>query len=238
MPVISFLLPARHRVDDVRRICKYLLPQITRAECELIFVEETAFSDRELSELLVEHGVKCLRVDSDRKEFHKTRLLNHALSESRGDYVIPLDADLLPMFSIDTLCSLVTTSPQLIIGGYRVMSGYDDSSVNSYTISVPKAAPEDCSGAIYKQLMQGERFMVCPAYNRLELLSIGGWDEEFVGWGCEDQDVLERYCKSTKRICARSRDLLYLHFDHCDQNGWNEPELVQANRVRYYSRNR
>lgn len=238
MPVISFLLPARHRLDDVRRICKYLLPQITRAECELIFVEETEHSDQELSQLLAGHGAKCLRVDSDRKEFHKTRLLNHALSEARGDFVIPLDADLLPLFSITMLCSLVATSPQLIIGGYRVMSGHDASGVKRPTISIPKAAPEDCSGAIYKQLMQGERFMVCPAYNRLDLLSIGGWDEEFVGWGCEDQDMLERYCISTTRICARSRDLLYLHFDHCDQTGWNEPELVKANRVRYYSMNR
>ena len=118
------------------------------------------------------------------------------------------------------------------------MSGHDVHGVHCCNISVPKPAPEDCSGAVHKQLMQGERFMVCPAYNRLELLSIGGWDEKFVGWGCEDQDVLERYCKTTMRICARSRDLLYLHFDHCDQTGWNEPELVKANRDRYYSMNR
>lgn len=238
MPVISFLLPARHRVEDVRRICKYLLPQITRTECELIFVEETAFSDHELSELMARHGAKCLRVDSGRMEFHKTLLLNNALTAARGDFVIPLDADLLPLFSISTICSLVVASPQLIIGGYRIMSGHDAHGVHNCNISVPKPAPEDCSGAVYKQLMQGERFMVCPAYNRLELLSIGGWDEKFVGWGCEDQDVLERYCKTTMRICARSRDLLYLHFDHCDQTGWNEPELVKANRDRYYSMNR
>ena len=238
MPVISFLLPARHRLDDVRRICKYLLPQIIRAECELIFVEERAFSNSEISELLRSHGARCVMVESNRMEFHKTLLLNHALGESRGDFVIPLDVDLLPLFSISTLCSLLIASPQLIIGGYRIMSGHDPLSMNSCSISVPKPAPEDCSGAVYKQLMHGDRFMVCPAYKRLELLSIGGWDERFVGWGCEDQDVLERYCNSTMHICARSRDLLYLHFDHSDQPGWNDPELVNANREHYYSMNR
>lgn len=238
MPVISFLLPVRNRVDDLLRIRKYLLPQLLQAECELILAEEAAFLNPKISELMGRSGVRCLSVDIERFEFHKTLLLNRALCESKGDFVIPLDVDLLPLFSIRKLCRLVATSPHLIIGGYRIMSGHDTYCEKISTISLPKTAPEDCSGAVYKQLMRGERFMVCPAFRRLELLSIGGWDENFLGWGCEDQDVLERYCNSTMNVCARSRDLLYLHFDHAFQAGWNDPDLVKSNRDHYYSMHR
>ncbi len=231
-------MPARNRIDDLKRICKFLLPQIIKAECELILVEETAFADSETSESFRRHGASCLLFNSMQTAFHKTLLLNQALQKSRGDFIIPYDADLLPLFSIEKLCSTVTASPRLIIGGYRIMSGHHCLNVSSPTLSVPRVAPEDCSGAVYKRLLQGERFMVCPVFKRLELLAIGGWDERFVGWGCEDQDILERYCQSTGLISARSRDLLYLHFDHPPQPGWNDSELVKANRQMYYSASR
>lgn len=231
-------MPVRNRIDDLKRICKFLLPQIIKAECELILVEETAFSDPETSESFRSHGARCLLSNSMQPAFHKTLLLNQGLQQSRGEFVIPYDADLLPLFSIEKLCSLVIASPRLIIGGYRIMSGHHFLNVSSPVLSFPKSAPEDCSGAVYKQLMQGERFMVCPVFKRLELLLIGGWDERFVGWGCEDQDILERYCKSTNHICARSRDLLYLHFDHHFQSGWNDAKLVNANRQIYYTASR
>ena len=212
-----------------------MLPEIIRADCELVIVEEESLCNPDVTQFLCDSGARCLLLTHSRPEFHKTLLLNQALIFSRGEYVIPYDADLLPLFSINELCRLVKGSPLLVIGGYRIMSGHNDPNDKSSGIALPRPAPEDCSGALYKQIAHGEKFMVCPAFKRQELLEIGGWDERFIGWGCEDQDVLERYCRSTKLVCARSRDLLYLHFDHLAQSGWNEPQLVSANRAAYYS---
>lgn len=237
MPFITFLVPVRHREEDIVRIKEHLLPQIQSVDSELLLIQEESYHDPEAIASVQAKGGKVLIVKEHKAVFHKTRLLNAGLRIARGDFVVAYDSDLLPMFDLRTAASLILKSPLLILGGYRIMSGtMPKTNVPENKIILPQPAPEDCTGALYKQLTRGERFMVCPFFYRQSLLEVGGWDEAYVGWGCEDQDVLERYCQVTGLVPARCTDLLYLHFDHESQPGWNDEELIAMNREKYYRR--
>lgn len=234
---ISFLVPVRQRSEDLVRLRDYVLPHILAADCECLTIHESAYCTPSLVESLSIAGARSFFVNQECDQFHKTRLLNLLLARVNGKYVIPFDSDLLPLFSIRKLVRLVISSPSLVLGGYRLMSGHlalDPCKPSA--LALPTSAPEDCTGAIYKQLARGESFLVCPAFQTNYLVDIGGWDERFIGWGCEDQDILERYQDRTGFTPARSSDLLYLHYDHPPSPGWNDDGLVQANRSYYYSR--
>ena len=235
MPLITFLIPVRRRDDDLLRLALYFLPQVLIAGCEVVVLyEETGVSPDVLT-LVLDAGARIGLVSGSSEVFHKTRLLNAGLALACGEYVIAYDSDLLPLFELSVLCDLVVNSPALVLGGYRIMSG--ESVVagrHASSLLLPSPAPEDCAGALYKQLMTGERFMVCPAFRREVLVSLAGWNESYCGWGCEDQDLLERYVTHSGILPARLADLLYLHFDHPTQSGWNETEYVQRNRAFYY----
>lgn len=163
--------------------------------------------------------------------FHKTKALNLGLSLAQGEFVAPFDVDLIALGN--TLCQhlqIAQLAPQLLVTGYRIMSQAEEPMAkDSWTI-----APEDMPTALRKQLIDGERFGVVPYFNRHRLLKIGGWDEKFVGWGGEDQDIIERYLQAGYHLC-RCPQLVYLHLPHPPNQLWTETSLVEQNRKHYYS---
>ena len=80
-----------------------------------------------------------------------------------------------------------------------------------------------------------EKFGVCPIFLKQRLLDIGGWDEGFVGWGAEDQDIIDRYCKDDIHL-ARFASLTYVHLHHDVTPGWNDREFVEKNRGLYFKK--
>ena len=237
MSFITFLIPVRERDLDLLRIAHYFVRQAKAANCDVIIIHEKNELATDTRRLLQQSGALVVSGDGHDGVFHKTLLLNTGLALAQGCHVVPYDSDLLPLFSLELLCHLVQTSPNLLLGGYRIMSG-EKCGINITTplYTRPSSAPEDCSGAIYKQLMHGERFMVCPVFRRDHLDTLGGWDESYRGWGCEDQDMLERYLTLSEQLPARIPDLVYLHFDHPTQRGWNEAVHILRNRNHYYKK--
>ncbi len=236
---ISFLVPVRNRDEDLLRLANYFLPQALFNTCEVIVIVEKIDDPPNSPQYVIQTAGATLvqsLPSTTAPSFHKTTLLNQALTIATSSHVVSLDSDLLPLFDLNTLCSLVASSQGLILGGYRIMSGHLNSNTSPFKLYRPTSAPEDCTGAIYKQLTQGERFMVCPVYTTSLLRQLGGWDDQYVGWGCEDQELLERYCQQYSLHPARLMDFLYLHFDHSCQPNWNNEYLTYKNRLRYYNR--
>ena len=167
---------------------------------------------------------------------HKTKALNLGLKLCQGKFVAPFDVDLIP--TKDTLekhWKLAEASPLLLVTGYRVMSHlsevrYDkvDNALEESTI-----ACEDQPSALWKHIVKGERFGVVPLFERTRLLNIEGWDETFIGWGAEDQDIIERYLQGEKFLC-RCPNLVYLHLYHKLEKQWSEKSYIEANRDYYY----
>jgi hypothetical protein len=166
--------------------------------------------------------------------FHKTKLLNLGLQASTSDWIVPYDVDLIPFRnSFQSHCAAAVQNQTLLLSGYRLLSPDENWSPSSPNLADNlQMAPEDSLSALRKQLCIGERHGVLPIFNTERLRSIHGWNEQFIGWGAEDQDVIERYCK-TGVTFARSPDFVYVHLYHPPQSHWNESHLIQLNRDIY-----
>jgi hypothetical protein len=134
---------------------------------------------------------------------------------------------------------LATLPGEFLVTGYRLMSDSPYLEIHQIPEALERSAiaPEDQPTALRKHLMGGEKFGVMPFFNRQRLLSLQGWDETFIGWGAEDQDLIERYLGTGVSLC-RSPHLVYLHLQHGADPQWCEAETVVANRRHYYQKQR
>lgn len=167
---------------------------------------------------------------------HKTKALNLGLSLSQGQFVAPFDVDLIPVGqTLENHLQLAASSPYLLVTGYRVMSEAEKVSPDSISQALENASipPEDRPTALWKHLVRRERFGIMPLFNRERLVSLGRWDEIFVGWGAEDQELLERYLQDNLFL-TRCPDLVYLHLFHQPEANWYEAPLIEKNRTQYY----
>ncbi|MEM0980878.1 MAG: glycosyltransferase family 2 protein [Cyanobacteria bacterium P01_H01_bin.58] len=204
---------------------------------EWIVIEADSHSSPGLAEALQQQHIQYHFLPND-GTLHKTRALNLGLQRAQGQYVVPFDVDLIPIG--DTLVHhhhLATLSEQLLMTGYRLMSQHTDLAMPQLAEAIAKAtvAPEDQPTALRKHLLQGEKFGVMPFFRRQRLIDIQGWDEAFVGWGAEDQDLIERYLGETCSLC-RSPELVYLHLHHEADPQWSEAATIAANRQHYYQK--
>jgi hypothetical protein len=170
--------------------------------------------------------------------FHKTKALNLGLTMSTGQFVAPFDVDLIPIGNtLANHIQMAELSPHFLVTGYRVMSSSLTVDIDNLSAEIEQTsiAPEDMPTALWKHLIRQERFGVVPLFNRARLIEINGWDEAFVGWGGEDQDIIERYLQDGRHLC-RSPELVYLHLPHEPNQGWNEASLVEQNRNHYYAK--
>jgi GT2 family glycosyltransferase len=64
-------------------------------------------------------------------------------------------------------------------------------------------------------------------FKRDDLLKIGGWDEEYLGWGAEDNDVSYRAFRGGLRI-VYAQDIKCFHIDHATSFERNREKCVSA----------
>lgn len=233
---LSLLVTYRARAHHLKTQIAWWTAQLDRVEgCEILLIEVDETASAWIAAAIHGTNIHYLHCPTS-GVFHKTKALNLGLQHARGQFVAPFDVDLLPIS--DTLSHhvrIAERSTQLLVTGYRVMCDAETVEVNQIPdlLEQTSIAPEDQPTALWKHLIRRERFGVVPLFERDRLLSIGGWDEEFIGWGGEDQDVIERYLQTDRFLC-RCPDLLYLHLFHNRDCQWTERSLIEHNRSHYY----
>lgn len=236
----SLLIPYRQREAHLKTQLHWWLSgqnQELIRFFELLLIDVSETPSESVQQTLQGTPIQYLHCESQ-GIFHKTRALNLGLKRARGEFVVPYDVDLIPVH--DTLQHhlwMAERSPDLLITGYRLMFSQVSLDVNQIDAALEQAtvAPEDQPTALWKHLVRHEKFGVLPFFQRDQLLNLGGWDEQFVGWGGEDQDMLERYLQAGYYLC-RSPHLVYLHLFHPPGTNWAESHIVAQNRQHYYSR--
>lgn len=201
-------------------------------DCEILIIEADESPSQWIPAAITQTNIKYVYLPCT-GGFHKTKALNFGLSLASGEFVAPFNVDLIPL--ADTLSQqlkIAQLSPQLLVTGYRVM--LNSNVIDSDLVNNTTLAPEDQPTALWKQLIQQERFGVVPFFKRDRLLEIGGYDEKFVGWGGQDQDIIERYLQDG-RFLSRCPELVYLHLPHPPNEHWTETAFVQQNRQHYYT---
>ncbi|MFK4259166.1 glycosyltransferase [Agrobacterium tumefaciens] len=236
-PILSLLIPFRGRPEQIRSVLPILaeLSRRRKGTFEVVAVELRGIESEK--EYVEELGHTYIHIPCDRA-FHKTLALNKALHASCGKFVVPYDIDLVPSEStLDRLANIVQLTDRILFAGYRLMSPLRSvRTIDQVAGSDTSVGSENAQSALYKHLTSGERFGIAPAFERQRLLAVGGWDENYVGWGAEDQDIIERYL-SDGRTLVLSPDLIYYHLHHDRDPLWSEDAYVTRNRS-YYAGNR
>ena len=235
-PSLTLVIPYRKRRNHLESLIAWWNANSALTEDIEIIMLEVDAHPTSARELVLEAGcryefIECAGV------FHKSYALNLGLAKARGKLVTPFDVDLLPIDnSLQRHQQAALNSPNVLMTGYRLLTRRTRVGPAEIRSVAEKArvSTEDGKSALRKHLLFGERFGHVPMFQRTTLESIGGWDEKFLGWGSDDQDVIERYLKASDSVFIRSPDFAYLHLFHRQAPLWNEKRFVDDNRRRYY----
>lgn len=232
---LSLLVPYRNRLDHLRSFVTWYANNPSIREFAEIILLEADKKPTEALEIARDAGLRYRFVECP-GVFHKTRVLNTGLALARGNWIAPFDVDLIPIDNALTRhFETASASPAILLTGYRLLSRRSQIEPEEIEKVAAKAhiASEDGKSALLKYLLTKQRFGHVPMLSAKSLKQISGWNESFIGWGAEDQELLERYIAATGKVFVRSPDFVYLHLYHRPARLWNEPELVAKNRTRH-----
>ena len=134
-------------------------------------------------------------------DWSRGKLLNFGFKRSESDFVLGWDCDFrFDNQFLETLVPMLESSPSTVfkIACYETKDG----SRNGMTFPYQES---------YYEFKKGDRYGSCWVYPRKLVESVLGFDEEFVGWGSEERDLLNRimiFNKSTPlvEICRHLGD--------------------------------
>ncbi len=238
---LTLITPYRDRLKHLNNQLVWWQNSEFKPFIEWIVVEATTEPSKTLSQQLSQHQIRYIHFPCP-EDFHKTKALNIALAAATSPLVAAFDVDLIPLEgALARHCQIAEQSANLLITGYRLMAQTETVDLEkdlARSLEQATLGPEDQPSAIRKHLLAKERFGVMPLFARDRLLAIGGWDENYIGWGAEDQDLMERYLAPSdlwqQPTFCRCPELIYLHLKHQPAPGWNSETLTQSNRAYYY----
>lgn len=234
-PSLTLVVPYRKRRNHLDSLIAWWTADRATDDVEVIVLELDA-QPTSARELVLDAGFRYEFIECP-GVFHKSYALNLGLAKAKGKLVTPFDVDLVPIDNaLNRQKQAALESPKVLMTGYRLLTRRTRVSPDEIRSVAEKArvSSEDGKSALRKHLLFGERFGHVPMFQRTTLESIGGWDENFLGWGSDDQDIIERYLKASGNLFIRAPDFAYLHLFHPEVSLWNEKELVEDNRRRYY----
>jgi predicted glycosyltransferase involved in capsule biosynthesis len=239
--LLTLLIPYRQREKALVSFCEWSIDARNSKACpqiRVILIEGSSTPTENVAAIAAKAGIEYYFVKNE-GVFHKTRLLNFGLKLVSSNYVLAYDVDLIPYGnSLLRHLHLTQSSSHFLVTGYRLMCDRPSLIDNNLDEECDRSsiAPEDMPTALKKHLTSFEKFGVLPMFETKLLQQLGGWDENFLGWGGEDQDLIERYSRLGFTLC-RVPELVYLHLNHDREPDWYSSEILTRNRSYYYSKN-
>jgi len=231
---LSILISYRNRPEHLKNLLAWFqkLPQ-GLVEAILIEQDEHPSMEEKVKEV---KGCKYIFFENS-KTFHLSKSLNLGLAECSSPLVAPYDIDLVPwQNTLIKHLQFAIENPTIVLSGYRLMCGFKE--INALNVNEAfeqsEVSPSEYPAFLLKRFLGNEKYGVVPMLNTKKLKRLGGWDERFIGWGAEDQELMERYV-SNDNLLVRSEELLYLHQHHGFEANWRENEYTQRNRTIFNS---
>ena len=249
---ISVIVPVYNRLEHLRALFLCLLRQKKQAD-ELIITDDGS-SQKVLDfigDLIPKAQFKVKHIYQEDKGFRKTRALNNAVRNSTGDLLIFCDQDLI--FGeeyIETIANNIknniflmgrahhTTEEQkrMILSDIENINSYDEiikKLPNKYIKTIDKMLKEDRRRRIIKTLRLAKRGIklvgMSYALMREAYLKVNGYDENYIGWGQEDDDFGNRLTVAGINGRELITKNIQLHLWH-----YSDPTKVHSSNEEYY----
>ena len=172
---------------------------------------------------ITERYKNCTHVFEQSAHFNKMRLYNKAAALADSSVLCFIDADVPPnKKAILMAYELITNNTYDIVFPYKRAEGYN---IPRSLHNLVEAAEDIFSYDESKLPWLSKSFHISYVesggivlFNAATYLHGGGGNEDFVGWGCEDDEMLARFTSLGYRI-GRVDGAMLLHLDHTRKTG-------------------
>ena len=236
---ISVIVPVYNRLEHLRALFLCLLRQKKQAD-ELIITDDGS-SQKVLDfigDLIPKAQFKVKHIYQEDKGFRKTRALNNAIRNSTGDLLIFCDQDLI--FGeeyIETIANNIKNNIFLMGRAHHTTEDEkniilsDIENINSYN-EIIKKLPAKYIETIDKMLKEDRGIKLVGmsyALMRETYLKVNGYDENYIGWGQEDDDFGNRLTVAGINGRELITQNIQLHLWH-----YSDPTKVHSSNEEYY----
>lgn len=211
--MISFVTHLRYdhqdRIDNLNAIIDYYATNILN--CEFIFVEDDKEHNKAFDKVKFVKGITKFLFVPNEHTYYRTRALNVGIKEAKGDVVVSMDTDCLVKTDAITRCYKELTQGDF---DYTVAWPY-----NGYFIDVAGQTRNKILNCLYNfddivRDLDGKFELPLSStykdfhirctnnehlgtggfvmFNRERFLKAGAYNENFIGWGCEDNELKDR----------------------------------------------
>ena len=223
---LTILIPTRIETEDrLRNIISsvsYLLKHVPAKIIVKEVSDQNAFKFRALPEIkkyVDTSNLTCLFEETQEPLFCKSKVLNDLLVASDTKFVANYDADcILPLSSYHEAYDILANDKADIVypyqcGVYQWKAKYDMEIYNLFTYKL-STDMLDCEKTLSNSTIGWTQFV-----NRQKYIDSYMMNENFVSWGCEDDEFYFRMSTLGNRI-ARVEDYVY-HLEHSrTDNSW------------------
>jgi glycosyltransferase involved in cell wall biosynthesis len=221
---ISVVIPAFDRLASLRSV----LQSCARAceHAELVVVDDKSPLSIDIMNLASEYNAIYVRNESSRSEREPALCRNLGLDASSGDMVVFNDADVLVAPNALDLHAKYHSENRNVVVDAQIWSIYDGQptidAIREFTLGelknhahrvVQDVVPWSTIDTPQPSDNWWAFLSAQCSFKRSDLLTVGRWDQEYSGWGVEDNDIGYRIYKHALRILYAS-DILCFHIDH------------------------
>ena len=249
---ISVIVPVYNRLEHLRALLLCLLKQKKQPD-ELIITDDGS-SQKVLDfigDLIPKSEFKVKHIYQEDKGFRKTRALNNAVRNSIGDLLIFCDQDLIfgeeyvetiagnikeNIFLMGRAHTLKREEKDFVLENIEKINSYEEIVKNlpdSYIPTIKKMLNEDKRRRLLKTFKLAKRGikLVGMSYALMKnaYIKVNGYDENYIGWGQEDDDFGNRLTVAGingKELVTKN---IQLHLWH-----YSDPTKVHSSNEEYY----
>ena len=249
---ISVIVPVYNRLEHLRALFLCLLKQKKQPD-ELIITDDGS-SQKVLDfigDLIPKAQFKVKHIYQEDKGFRKTRALNNGVRNSIGDLLIFCDQDLIfgeeyietiakniknDIFLMGRAHHITEAEKSIILSDINKIATYNEivqKIPSKYIETIKKMLKEDRKRRLLKTFKLAKRGirLVGMSYALMKdsYIKVNGYDENYIGWGQEDDDFGNRLTVAGINGKELVTENIQLHLWH-----YSDPTKVHSSNEEYY----
>ena len=249
---ISVIVPVYNRLEHLRALFLCLLKQKKQPD-ELIITDDGSSQTvlDFIGDLIPKAQFKVKHIYQEDKGFRKTRALNNGVINSEGELLVFCDQDLIfgeeyietiakniknDIFLMGRAHTLKKEEKDFIVENIEKINSYEEIVKNlpdSYIPTIKRMLNEDKKRRLLKTFKLAKRGirLVGMSYALMKdsYIKVNGYDENYIGWGQEDDDFGNRLTVAGingKELVTKN---IQLHLWH-----YSDPTKVHSSNEEYY----